>query len=59
MCLALQLSRLDANQLLSAAGYSLSRADDFDLIIAFCLEKQIYDFFDINEVLYHFGFEPF
>ena len=59
LCLALQLSREDADKLLSSAGYSLSRADDFDLVIAFCIEKKIFNFFDINEALFHFGFEPF
>lgn len=59
LCLALELSREDADRLLSSAGYSLSRADDFDLVIAFCIEKKIFDFFDINEALVHFGFEPF
>lgn len=59
LCLALELSREDANRLLSSAGYSLSRADDYDLIIAFCIEKKIFDFTDINEILDHFGFEPF
>ena len=59
LCLALELCREDADKLLSAAGYSLSRSDDYDLIIAFCIEKQIFNFSDINETLYHFGFEPF
>lgn len=59
LCLALELDRAEADSLLSAAGYSLSRADDFDLVIAFCIEKKIYNFFDINQALAHFGFEPF
>ena len=46
LCLALELSREDADKLLFSAGYSLSRADDFDLVIAFCIEKKIFDFFD-------------
>lgn len=59
LCLALGLNRADADVLLQSAGYSLSKSDDYDLTIAFCLEKQIYDIFDINEILYHFGFETF
>ena len=59
LCLALELNRAEADTLLSSAGYSLSRADDYDLVIAFCIEKKIFDFFDINEALNHFGFEPF
>lgn len=59
LCLALGLNRADADVLLQSAGYSLSKSDDYDLAIAFCLEKKIYDIFDINEILYHFGFETF
>jgi hypothetical protein len=59
LCLALELPRNEADLLLSSAGYSLSRAEDFDLAIAFCIEREVYDFFEINEVLAHFGFEVF
>ena len=59
LCLALGLNRSDADVLLQSAGYSLSKSDDYDLAIAFCIEKKIYDIFDINEILYHFGFEAF
>ena len=59
LCLALELDREEADALLSSAGYSLSRADDYDLTIAFCIEKEVFDFFEVNEVLAHFGFETF
>ncbi len=59
LCLALELPRAETDQLLSAAGYSLSRAEDFDLVIAFCIEKGIFNFMDINELLDHFGMEIF
>ncbi|MDR2933295.1 MAG: hypothetical protein LBV27_09330 [Oscillospiraceae bacterium] len=59
LCLALELPRDEADLLLSSAGYSLSRADDFDLVVAFCIEKKVYDFISINEALEHFGFEVF
>ena len=59
LCLALELSRDDANALLSAAGYSLSRSDDYDLAISFCISRGIFDFYDINELLYELGFEVF
>ena len=59
LCLALELDREEADLLLSSAGYSLSRADDFDLAIAFCIDKKVFDFFDINEVMVYFGFETF
>ena len=44
LCLALELNRAEADTLLSSAGYSLSRADDYDLVIAFCIEKKIFNF---------------
>lgn len=59
LCLSLELSREDTDRLLSSAGYSLSRTDDYDLVIAFCIEKNEYNLFDINEVLAHFGFDCF
>jgi len=55
LCLAMELSRADTDKLLSSAGYSLSGANDFDLIIAFCIEKKVYNLMDVNEVLYHFN----
>ncbi len=59
LCLALELPRADTDKLLSSAGYSLSRAEDYDLIVAFCIEKKIFDLYDINDILYHFGLETF
>ena len=59
LCLALELSREDADVLLSSAGYSLSRSEEYDLAIAFCLSRQIFDFDDINEMLYELGFDVF
>ena len=59
LCLALELPRKDADALLGSAGYSLSRASEYDLIIAFCIEKKVFDFTGVNETLDHFGFEPF
>ena len=59
LCLALELSREDADALLSSAGYSLSRSEEYDLAIAFCLSRQIFDFDDINEMLYELGFDVF
>lgn len=59
LCLALELSREDADALLSSAGYGLSRSEEYDLAIAFCLSRQIFDFDDINEMLYELGFDVF
>ena len=59
LCLALELTREEADVLLSSAGYSLSRADEYDLAIAFCLSRRIFNFYDINEMLYELGLEVF
>ena len=59
LCLALELSREDADVLLSSAGYSLSRSEEYDLAIAFCISRQVFDFNDINEMLYELGFDVF
>ena len=59
LCLALELSRDDADALLSSAGYSLSRSEEYDLAIAFCISRQVFDFNDINEMLYELGFDVF
>lgn len=46
-----KLSLDEANELLNSAGYALSKSQDFDLIIQFCLEKKIYDLYIVNEML--------
>ena len=53
--LSLSLSKEDMNKLLSSAGYSLSTTNDFDLIISFCIENNIYDITVVNDYLYTFG----
>lgn len=55
--IALGLTLDETKDLLKSAGYALSRSSKFDVIIAYFLEQQIYDFFEINEVLYAYG-EP-
>ena len=59
LCLSLELTLQDANVLLSSAGYTLSKSDDFDLAILFFISKMIYDFDEINDVLYELGFDLF
>ena len=51
LCFVLKLSLDEANELLNSAGYALSKSQDFDLIIQFCLEKKIYDLYIVNEML--------
>ena len=57
--IALELNKKEADELLLSAGYSLSRSDDYDLAISFFIEKGIYDFYQINNILYQMGFDVF
>ncbi len=58
LALALELPKIETEKLLSSAGFSLSDSDTFDLVIQFCLEKKIYDFYDINQALEYFSLNP-
>ncbi|PFA67095.1 hypothetical protein CN378_12015 [Bacillus sp. AFS015802] len=58
LCLSLELSEKDTEDLLSAAGFSLSDSDRFDLVIQFCLEKKIYDIDDVNQALNSLNLKP-
>lgn len=58
LAIALELNKKETGRLLSAAGYSLSESDTFDLVIQFCLEKKIYDLDIINQALDYFSLKP-
>lgn len=58
LCLSLELSEEETDELLSVAGFSLSGNDRFDLVIQFCLEKKIYDIDDVNQALYSLKLKP-
>jgi hypothetical protein len=52
--LALRLSLTETRELLSSAGFTLSRCTPFDLIIQYFLERGVYDLLKINDALYDF-----
>lgn len=52
--IALELSIDEAKDLLKAAGYSFSDGSKFDVIISFFLENEMYNIFEINEVLFSY-----
>ena len=52
--IALKLSLLETKELLEKAGFALSHASKFDIIIEYFILKKNYNVFDINEALYDF-----
>lgn len=55
LALALELDKKQTDKLLRSAGYTLSDSDMFDLTILFCLEKKIYNIYEVNIALEHIG----
>ena len=55
LSLALELTTIQAEELLSSAGFSLSESDTFDLVIQYCLENKIYKMEDVNQALEYFS----
>lgn len=53
--IALELSLDEAKDLLSSAGFALSRSSKTDIIVAYFLQNKIYDMYEINDVLYAYG----
>ncbi|GHU54327.1 hypothetical protein FACS189442_0400 [Spirochaetia bacterium] len=53
--LALNLSPDEFNEFLKTAGYALSDSSIADLVIRFCIERQIYDLTDVNALLLEAG----
>lgn len=55
LALSLELDEEEFHQLLESGGYSLSESDTSDLVIKFCLDKKIYDVYQVNEYLDYFS----
>ena len=56
-CVGLRLNLQDAEDLLKLAGFSFSPSEPYDLIIRFCLEKEIRELQNINFLLSSFDLE--
>lgn len=52
--LSLGLSLPQTEDLLSRAGFALSKSRPFDLIVRYYIEKGVYDIFEINEMLFSY-----
>ena len=54
LCIALNLDLLQTRDLLARAGFALSHASKFDIIVEYFIEHGIYDLYKINETLFYF-----
>ena len=52
--LALELPMEELRELLGKAGYSLTHASEFDIIVEYFVTQGIYNVFTINEALFAF-----
>jgi len=51
--LGLHLNLSDMELLLGGAGLSINKTSEFDIIISFCLEKEIFDISTVNQLLFY------
>ncbi|HPW53976.1 MAG TPA: macro domain-containing protein [Erysipelotrichaceae bacterium] len=54
LAFALRLSVPQTDDLLLKAGYSLSKSNTSDIIVEYCLNNEIYNIYEVNEILFHY-----
>lgn len=59
LALALELDNATCKKLVKKAGYILTSASKFDLVIRYCIENKIYNLMEVNEYLYDLGLDTF
>lgn len=55
LAFALELTLEETQELLERAGYALSHAKKFDVIIEFFIQSSRFNIFEVNDVLFKYG----
>ena len=56
--IALRLNLDETKDLIGRAGFALSHCFKFDIVIEYCIEHEIFEVFDINDILFNFDLQP-
>ncbi len=54
LAIGLKLNLDDARDLLASAGYALTDNIAIDLIVRFCIENEIYNMFEVNQIVFKY-----
>lgn len=54
LAMALNLPQEELKEFLAIAGYTLTKNSKFDLIIEYCISQNMYNLFNVNQILFRF-----